>query len=222
VLELRGVVRRYGERVALRGVSLRVRRGESLSVLGPNGSGKTTLLRVAALLDPPDEGEVLYEGKPGAVTMVFQRPVFFDTTVFKNVAYGLRIRGRPATEIRRRVREALRLVGMEGAGERRVRELSEGEKQRVALARALVLEPELLLLDEPTSSLDPPNTELVEGIIREAEEGCTVVLSTNLPSQARRLSRRVVCLLGGRVVAQGSTRLLEGSRLRRLLGGKGW
>ncbi|TDA30718.1 MAG: phosphate ABC transporter ATP-binding protein [Hadesarchaea archaeon] len=226
MLELRRVVRRYGEKVALRGVSLRVRRGESLSLIGPNGSGKTTLLRVAALLDRPDEGEVRYRGDPRGVTMVFQQPVFFDTTVFKNVAYGLRIRGRPEAEIGERVRRVLSLVGMEGKEGRRVRELSGGERQRVALARALVLEPELLLLDEPTSSLDPPNTWLVEEIIREAERERTVVLSTNHPFQAARLSRRVACLFGGRLIAQGSPREIverpREERLRRFLRGERW
>jgi len=226
MLELRRVVRRYGEKVALRGVSLRVRRGESLSLIGPNGSGKTTLLRVAALLDRPDEGEVRYRGDPRGVTMVFQQPVFFDTTVFKNVAYGLRIRGRPEAEIGERVRRVLSLVGMEGKEGRRVRELSGGERQRVALARALVLEPELLLLDEPTSSLDPPNTWLVEEIIREAERERTVVLSTNHPFQAARLSRRVACLFEGRVIAQGSPREIverpREERLRRFLRGERW
>jgi tungstate transport system ATP-binding protein len=226
MLELRRVVRRYGEKVALRGVSLRVRRGESLSLIGPNGSGKTTLLRVAALLDRPDEGEVRYRGDPRGVTMVFQQPVFFDTTVFKNVAYGLKIRGRPEAEIGERVRRVLSLVGMEGKEGRRVRELSGGERQRVALARALVLEPELLLLDEPTSSLDPPNTWLVEEIIREAERERTVVLSTNHPFQAARLSRRVACLFEGRVIAQGSPREIverpREERLRRFLRGERW
>ena len=226
MLELRRVVRRYGEKVALRGVSLRVRRGESLSLIGPNGSGKTTLLRVAALLDRPDEGEVRYRGDPRGVTMVFQHPVFFDTTVFKNVAYGLRIRGRPEAEIGERVRRVLSLVGMEGKEGRRVRELSGGERQRVALARALVLEPELLLLDEPTSSLDPPNTWLVEEIIREAERERTVVLSTNHPFQAARLSRRVACLFEGRLIAQGSPREIverpREERLRRFLRGERW
>jgi|YelNatPaOPRAMG01_1025707.scaffolds.fasta_scaffold19785_5 tungstate transport system ATP-binding protein len=226
MLELRRVVRRYGEKVALRGVSLRVRRGESLSLIGPNGSGKTTLLRVAALLDRPDEGEVRYRGDPRGVTMVFQQPVFFDTTVFKNVAYGLRIRGRPEAEIGERVRRVLSLVGMEGKEGRRVRELSGGERQRVALARALVLEPELLLLDEPTSSLDPPNTWLVEEIIREAERERTVVLSTNHPFQAARLSRRVACLFEGRLIAQGSPREIverpREERLRRFLRGERW
>jgi tungstate transport system ATP-binding protein len=226
MLELRRVVRRYGEKVALRGVSLRVRRGESLSLIGPNGSGKTTLLRVAALLDRPDGGEVRYRGDPRGVTMVFQQPVFFDTTVFKNVAYGLRIRGRPEAEIGERVRRVLSLVGMEGKEGRRVRELSGGERQRVALARALVLEPELLLLDEPTSSLDPPNTWLVEEIIREAERERTVVLSTNHPFQAARLSRRVACLFEGRLIAQGSPREIverpREERLRRFLRGERW
>jgi tungstate transport system ATP-binding protein len=226
MLELRRVVRRYGEKVALRGVSLRVRRGESLSLIGPNGSGKTTLLRVAALLDRPDEGEVRYRGDPRGVTMVFQQPVFFDTTVFKNVAYGLRIRGRPEAEIGERVRRVLSLVGMEGKEGRRVRELSGGERQRVALARALVLEPELLLLDEPTSSLDPPNTWLVEEIIRETERERTVVLSTNHPFQAARLSRRVACLFEGRLIAQGSPREIverpREERLRRFLRGERW
>lgn len=204
MLELRRVVRRYNGREALRGVSLRVRRGESLSVIGPNGSGKTTLLRVMALLDPPDGGEVICEEERGKVTMVFQQPVFFDTTVYHNLAYGLRLRGRPEGEVRREVRRALSLVGMRGHEERKVRGLSGGERQRVALARALVLHPELLLLDEPTSNLDPHSTRLMEEVIEEVRRRCTLVLATNHPFQAARLSERVVCLFDGRVLARGS------------------
>lgn len=214
MLELRKVHRRYDGKEALRGVSLRVGRGESLSIIGPNGSGKTTLLRVMALLDRPDEGEVICEAE--GVTMVFQQPVFFDTTVYHNLAYGLRLRGRPEGEVRKEVRRALSLVGMEGCEGRKARTLSGGEKQRVALARALVLQPELLLLDEPTSHLDPRNARLIEGVIQEARRRCTVVLATNHPFQAARLSGRAVCLLEGRIIAQGDpAEIVKRPRIRR-------
>jgi len=195
---------------------LKVRAGQVLAVIGPNGSGKTTLLRMMALIDKPDGGEIYYKGEKannsnaksirGKVTMVFQRSVNFNKTVYKNVAYGLELKKMSENEMKRKVMQVLDLVGIRKFANRRSKKLSGGEQQRVAIARALVLEPELLLLDEPTANLDPKNTLEIERIINRIKKKTTVVIATNNPFQASRLSDRVACLLSGRLIGEGTPR----------------
>jgi tungstate transport system ATP-binding protein len=138
--------------------------------------------------------------------MVFQRSVNFNKTVYKNVAYGLELKKMSENEIKRRVMKVLDLVGIRKFAGRRSKKLSGGEQQRVAIARALVLEPELLLLDEPTANLDPKNTLEIERIINRIKKRTTVVIATNNPFQASRLSDRVACLLNGRLIGEGTPR----------------
>jgi len=200
--------------VVIKQLNLKVREQQVLAVIGPNGSGKTTLLRMMAFIDKPNDGKIYYKGEKvdgsnakairGKVTMVFQRAVNFNKTVYKNVAYGLELKKMSENEIKRKVMKVLDLVGMEKFADRRSKKLSGGEQQRVAIARALVLEPELLLLDEPTANLDPKNTLEIERIINEIKKRATVVIATNNPFQANRLSDRVVCLLNGRVIGEGT------------------
>jgi tungstate transport system ATP-binding protein len=207
----------YGVREVLRIDRLSLSEGQIHGVMGPSGAGKSTLLRLLNLLDEPTAGRILYRGRDTAryrprlelrrrMAMVFQKPVLFDETVFENVAYGLRLRGLPGREIRKKVAENLRAVGLEHLAKERARTLSGGEAQRVALARALVLEPDVLLLDEPTSNLDPQNVALLEELIRSASSrmGTTVILVTHNVFQARRLADRVVFLYEGRVVEEGA------------------
>jgi len=208
------VYRAYDGRAVIKQFNLKVRKGQVLAVIGPNGVGKTTLLRMMALLDKPTDGEIYYKGEKvddsnakairGKVTMVFQRAVNFNKTVYKNVAYGPELEKMSENEIKRRVMQALDLVGMKKFADRRSKKLSGGEQQRVAIARALVLEPELLLLDEPTANLDPKNTLEIERIINGIKKRTTVVIATNNPFQASRLSDRVACLLNGRVIGEGT------------------
>jgi len=215
IQELRHITQEYDGKIALKGVSLDIRENEVLSIIGPNGVGKTTLLRIMALLDKPAGGEVIYRGTRirktdlarfrRKITMVFQRPVLFNTTVFENLSYGLRLRGYQNDEIKRRVGNALGLVRMENFSERKAKTLSGGEQQRVVLARALALKPELLLLDEPTANLDPANAALIENIIRDLKNETTVVVTTHNLFQARRLPDRVVCLLDGAIIDMGKT-----------------
>jgi len=212
--ELRSVYREYDGRAAIRRLNLKVRRGQVLSIIGPNGAGKTTLLRMMALLDKPTRGEIYYMGERvddsnvrtirGKVTMVFQRAANFNKTVHENVAYGLGFKKMSKSEIERNVMRALGLVGMEKFANRQAKKLSGGEQQRMAIARALVLEPELLLLDEPTANLDPKNVLAIERIIKEIRKKSTVVIATNNPFQASRLSDRVVCLLNGSLIDEGT------------------
>jgi tungstate transport system ATP-binding protein len=214
LIELIGVSRLYGDVTALKDVSLKVERGEILTVLGPNGSGKTTLLKVMGALEHPSQGEVYFDGvRVGAdnagevrrrVTMVFQGTVLLRGTVRDNVAYGLRLRGVPEDEVDRRVKEALELVGLEALAGRRARDLSGGEQQRLSLARALVLGCELLLLDEPTANLDPESLAIIKDVIRRLKErGTTIVLATHNLEQAEELSERLLLLHRGEIVEAG-------------------
>ncbi|MFH1821432.1 MAG: ATP-binding cassette domain-containing protein [Methanobacteriota archaeon] len=209
-VKLKNVNREYDGILTLRGVNLEVEEGEILTIIGPNGAGKTTLLRLLALLDAPSKGEVIYRGVKvddstvpkhrKKVTMVFQRPVLFNTTVFENVAYGLRLRDKEGYNIPAKVESALNSVLLKGFDARMAKKLSGGEQQRVILARALALEPELLLLDEPTANLDPTNSAIVEKIIKKLRGRTTIVVATHNIFQARRISDRVGCLLDGKII----------------------
>jgi tungstate transport system ATP-binding protein len=180
------------------------------TIVGVNGSGKTTLLKILAGLDTSTTGDVMIEGRETSSTelrthstMVFQRSVMFGTSVYNNVAYGLRINGVPSHEISLRVKSALRIVNLDGFEKRHARKLSSGEQQRVAMARALALEREVLLIDEPTANLDPANAMIIEQAIRDSARSTVVLLSTHNLPQARRLSQHVIHLHRGRVVEEG-------------------
>jgi len=219
ILALQDVHKGYGNKEVLRGLDLEVGAGEIFGVLGPSGAGKTTVLRLMGLLEVPDRGHVLIHGRalapgsPEALTqrrrmcIILQNPALFRASVFDNVAYGLWLRGVPEEEIRGRVFAALDFVGLLDRAHDRAGRLSGGEQQRVAFARAAVLRPEVLLLDEFTSNLDPANVRLLEQATRRyrRETGCTVVVVTHNPFQAKRLADRVGLLLEGRFVEVGPT-----------------
>ena len=171
-------------------------------VLGPNGAGKSTLLRLIHGLLHPTSGGMSW---PQALTqaMVFQRPVMLRTTALANVIYGLKLKGYAATECEQRARQALARVGLEGLAKRPARLLSGGEQQRVALARAWALEPQLLILDEPTASLDPASSREVERIINDvAASGTRILMTTHNLGQARRIAEEIVFIDRGRIVEQ--------------------
>ncbi len=195
---------------------LAVREGEVLGLLGPNGSGKTTLLRVIDLLEEPISGEVRFAGgaprsraeKLAArrrMSMVFQDPMLFNRTVRANVGYGLNARGADSRETARRVDEVLEKVGVAHLADRSARVLSGGEAQRVALARSLVLEPELLLLDEPLASVDAPSREALQTDLHRLlkEDGLTAVYVTHDRSEILALADRVAVMREGRILQVG-------------------
>ncbi len=211
----------YGDREVLRVESLEVKRGEILGIMGPSGSGKSTLLRLLNFLEPPTAGTIRFLGKSfnsatthpplelrRRITMVFQRPILLSGNVRQNVAYGLGVRGSSGTD--HRVDRILDWVGLADLALGPAKTLSGGEVQRVALARAMVIEPEVLLLDEPTANLDPYNVGLIERLIRGIKEkhGTTTVLVTHNVFQARRLSDRVAFILGGQIIEVGETERL--------------
>lgn len=199
-----------------------------MALVGPNGSGKTTLLKILALIQKPSQGEVYFCGERVTdknieqmrmeSTMVFQRNILFDTTVYKNVAYGLKIRNMPKKEIDEEVRRVARLVGLEGFEDRYAKKLSGGEQQRVALARALVLRTKLVLLDEPTANLDPKNSSIVEEVIRAAnrDSGTTVFMATHNMFQAKNLPHRVALIDNGKISEVGTSAEIFGKLSKTL------
>ncbi len=200
----------YGQRQVLAIEELHIHHGEIFCLVGPNGAGKSTLLRLLNFIEPPTSGQIFFDGQPvnghtplslrRRVTTVFQRPILLSGTVEQNVAYGLRLRGVP--DALAKAHAVLERVGLAELARVAAKTLSGGEAQRVALARAIVLEPEVLLLDEPTANLDPYNGALIEQIIAELnrERGTTLVLVTHNIFQAKRLAHRVALLLGGECV----------------------
>lgn len=215
VAELKNVTKRYGDKTVVNNVSLQIQRGEILAVLGPNGSGKTTILKILAFLENISGGEVRLEGETITskkeenarlkTTLVFQKTTLFDTSVYNNIAYGLKIRKVPKEEQDKSVRRVLKLVRLEGFENRPARKLSGGEQQRVAIARALVLESKLLLLDEPTANLDPKNAEIIEEVIDAAnrQNKLTIVMATHNMFQAKTLPHRIALMNEGKITEIG-------------------
>ena len=214
-VELRNVVKRYGQVAAVDNVSLDVRQGEFVSLLGPSGCGKTTSLRAIAGFVEPDEGCILIDGRDVSdlpperrdIGMVFQNYALFPhMTVFDNVAYGPRRRKMPKPRIDERVARALELVALSGFEQRYPRQLSGGQQQRVALARAVVIEPRVLLLDEPLSNLDAKlrKTMQIEVRVLQQRLGMTAIYVTHDQEEALTLSDRIVVMDRGKVMQIGT------------------
>jgi len=213
-IRLEGVTKRFAGTTAVDRVDLEIRDGEFVTLLGPSGCGKTTTLRLLAGFLVPDDGRILVDGElyssPARclpperrqMGMVFQSyAVWPHRTVQENVAFGLRVRRRPAAEVRARVMAMLRLVGLEGLDDRYAAQLSGGQQQRVALARSLVVEPRILLLDEPLSNLDAKLRERMRVELKQLQRrtGITFVYVTHDQAEAMALSDRIAVFDAGRV-----------------------
>lgn len=217
LFRLQDVTQRYGARVVLDLPQLEIDNGEIVAVVGPSGSGKSTLLRLLNFLERPTTGTITFREHTTngtgdvpldlrrQVTTVFQRPVLLNSSVIHNVAYGLQLRG--VRDGRHLAEAALADVGLAALAGAHARTLSGGEMQRAALARAMVIQPQVLLLDEPTANLDPHNVALIERAILDLHQRqqTTVILVTHNVFQARRLAQRVLFLLDGRVVESAPT-----------------
>jgi tungstate transport system ATP-binding protein len=215
--KLHNIVKRYQEREVLSIERLEIPAGEINAILGPNGSGKTTLLRIMALLLVNDEGrlEVLGEKvnwSKGQIlrlrrqmSMVTQTSYMFQGSVYYNVAYGLRQRKVSESGIKRSVQEALEMVGMSAYQEADARTLSGGERQKAAIARALVLKPQVLFLDEPTSNIDMASAAEIEKHILAINQnwGTTIIMVTHNLFQAKRLADEVIFLHEGHLIEKG-------------------
>ncbi|KAB0678506.1 ABC transporter ATP-binding protein [Aureimonas leprariae] len=209
-LTIEALAKSFGTGWAVRDVSLDVADGELVCLLGPSGSGKSTILRMVGGFERPSAGRILIDGQDVTgvpperrpTGMVFQsHALWTHMSLFENVAFGLKLRRLPKPEIRRRVDVALALVGLAGFGGRRVWQLSGGQQQRVAIARSLVLEPKILLLDEPFASLDQHLRERLREEVRDIQQrlGITTLFVTHGQDEALALADRIVVLEGGRV-----------------------
>ena len=221
MIQIRDLLIQRNGMIALRVNMLDIQRGETLTVVGPNGAGKSTLLLALARLIKPASGEILYDGKSlkewdeldyrRQISFVFQSPLLMDMTVEQNVALGLKFRGTSKEETQERVGKWMRQLGVESLAKRRAGHLSGGEAQRVSLARAFVLEPELLLLDEPFSALDPPTRssllEDLSALLKENQR--TAVFVTHNLNEASRLSHRIAVIIGGMLRQVGTAKQIK-------------
>ncbi len=217
-VELVNLSHNYNGQEVLRDLSLSISKGEIFAVIGPTGAGKTTFLRIIGLLEVPSAGEVYIDGKrvPRSgkerlrmrrrMSFIHQKPQVFNLSVYDNIACGLRWRGEDKNRVAEKVDHILEVVGLKEYRNRNAQTLSGGEVQRLALARALVLEPEILLLDEPTANLDPiAATEVEEIIMRIAKQrNTTLLMATHDMSQGQRLADRIGVLFSGKLVQTGN------------------
>jgi tungstate transport system ATP-binding protein len=216
LLEIRDLAVCRDKRLVLEIKTLAVEKGEVLAVVGPNGTGKSSLLLTLARLLQPEKGALLWDGAPlkeqsslayrQRIALVLQEPLLLDMSVFQNVALGLRYRGVARAQINEKVNRWLKRVGIEALRERPGSRLSGGEAQRVSLARAFVLNPELLLLDEPFSALDAPTRNHLLDDLKAilAETSTTTIIITHDLKEAARLATRVAVMLDGQIAQIGA------------------
>ena len=221
LIEINNLQIKRNENIALVIPSLSIQRGETLTVVGPNGAGKSTLLLALARLLKPSQGDIIYDGKSlkqwdeleyrRRISFVFQAPLLMDMTVEQNVALGLKFRAIPNEEAGVRAQKWMEQLGVKSLAKRRAGQLSGGEAQRVSLARAFVLDPELLLLDEPFSALDPPTrAKLIEDLSTLLKEDSrTAVFVTHNLNEAAKLSHRIAVIVGGLLRQVGPARQIK-------------
>ncbi len=230
MISFKNLIKRFGERTILKGLSLDIREGEILFILGTSGTGKSVLLKNLVGLLRPDEGEIWIEGQEVSrlteeeylpirkkCGMVFQHPALFDSlTIYENVAFGLRRHFLlEEDEIRRRVLKALGLVHLSGIENKKPAEISYGMQKRVSLARTVALEPKILLFDEPTTGLDPVTTNAVNQLIKDLSrtlKTTSLVVSHDMQC-ALSIADRIVVLDQGNIVALGTPEEMKHSKV---------
>ncbi len=223
LFEVKDLVKSYGSKRVLNIESLELHGGRTTAVIGPSGAGKSTLLMILNGLEAATSGNVLYAGKSiwksksdmavrRELAMVFQKPVVFNSSVYDNAAYGLRLRGQSKQSTEKQVAEMLELVGLREQQKQRAATLSGGEAQRLALARAMIYKPRVLFLDEPTTNLDPANVAMIEKLLDyfKSEYSTTIVIVTHNMHQAKRLADDAVFMLEGGIIEKGeAARMFE-------------
>ncbi len=215
LIEIVDLTQRHGSKTTLSSISLSIEKSEILAIIGPTGAGKTTLLRLIDQIDTPASGKVLFDGIEVTrrlrtnvrrqISMVLQKPVVFDASVYDNVAYPLKVRKYDRKNIPEKVNAMLKTVGLDGYQKRKARTLSGGETQKVALARALITDPQLLLLDEPTANLDPVSLNSIEELILQfnRDNGMAIVIATHEMAQGQRLAHRIGVMMEGELIQVG-------------------
>jgi tungstate transport system ATP-binding protein len=225
IIEIENIKKIYDDRLVIDIPNLEFESGMIYALVGPNGAGKTTLLRLINMLEKQTEGAIYFDDQKTSdslsslldirrrMTFVMQNAILFRTSVYNNVAYGLKMRGHNKNSIHSDVLSALEMVGLSSFEHRKAKQLSAGESQRVAIARAIVLKPKLLLMDEPTANVDRRNIHVIESILRKinADLGTTIIFTTHDLSQAHRLTDKVISLLDGKVVYGSSENIFYGS-----------
>ena len=218
IIKLDHITKQYDDGfVALKDINLELESGKFYSLLGPSGSGKTTILRIIAGFTEASAGKVYFDGQDITnldaskrhINTVFQNYALFPhLNVYENVAFALKLRRRPESEIREKVKDALHTVRLDGYANREISELSGGQQQRVAIARALANDPEILLSDEATSALDPQTTIQILDLLKKLnrELGLTIVLITHEMAAVRKIANKVAVMENGRVVEKGNLR----------------
>lgn len=203
ILEMRGIVKKYGDFTALKGVDFSVRKREIVTIIGPSGSGKSTLLRCINGLTEPTEGEISLNGR---TSMVFQHfNLFPHMTCLENITYApIKVLKWPKEEVVENARKLLEMVNLSEKADAYPAQISGGQKQRVAIARSLAMKPDLMLFDEPTSALDPEIIGSVLNVMKElAKEHMTMVVVTHEMSFARDVSDRTVFMADGKILEEG-------------------
>jgi len=211
-LKLTEIDKNYRTLQALNSVSLEARGGKIVVLIGVNGAGKTTLMRIIAGLEEANRGSISFNGQSinpkelrMIATMVFQKTVMFNRSVYDNVAFGLEVRKARDQEIAEKVPNALHSLGLTNFEKRNARKTSGGEQQRISLARAFVLNPQILLLDEPTANLDPNSAMIIErAITSRKKEDEIIIMATHNLAQARRLADEIIHIYNGRIVERSS------------------
>jgi len=217
IFEVRDLVVDYNQKRVLSIDELSLEAGKITGIIGPSGAGKSTLLYILNGLEKASGGKIIFDGKElkgepdiaarRQMSMVFQKPTVFNTNVYENMAYSLKLRGVPRSEIKDRVMELSSFVGLYDKLWQKARTLSGGEAQRLSIARAVIHKPKVLLLDEPTANLDPANVAMIEELILLVKEryNTSIVMVTHNMFQAGRLADYTVFLLNGAVIESGRT-----------------
>jgi tungstate transport system ATP-binding protein len=211
-LRLEGVEKSYNNVKAIDAVTFNAEGSKIIVLIGVNGAGKTTLLRIIAGLEDQDKGKIFVDNEQATSkelrqnsTLVFQRTAMFSRSVYDNLAYGLKIRGKKDEEIKGAITEALHSVGLKNFEKRKAKKTSGGEQQRIALARAFLLEPKILLLDEPTANLDPNSAIIIErAIMKRREKEHVIIIATHNLSQAKRLGDEIVHIHEGKIIERAN------------------